>query len=301
MLIYSCTDGVSLGPGHCQMIMQPALTDRALEDMPPSLLLEWSRDRGLSTREADCPLIRLAVLPVPEQQLFACGRLGYIARIHRGLLAEETIEGPPDQGFLRDLRVIGTHLYAAGMGRQAYRRHDSGRWTRWDAGLLPNSEDVLDIRGINAIDGFTEDDMYAVGFQGEIWRYVRGAWHEVESPTNLILERVRVVRPDRAYSAGQVGTLLRGHGDTWEHVKQTTTEDDFWGMEWFRDRLYLATRNGLYVLVEDDELEPVDTGLPGPRTSAQLHAANGALWSFGPQHLAWTEDGTTWNDVVLGP
>src|SRR6266478_7122424 len=100
MLIYSCTDCVSLGPGHCQMIMQPALTDKALEDMPPSLLLEWSRDRGLSTREADCPLIRLAVLPVPEQQLFACGRLGYIARIYRGLLAEETIEGPHDQGFL---------------------------------------------------------------------------------------------------------------------------------------------------------------------------------------------------------
>src|SRR4051794_9642064 len=115
MLIYSCTDGVSLGPGHCQLIMQPALTEADFEDMAPSLLLEWSRERGLSTREADCPLIRLAVLPAPEPQVFVCGRLGYIARIHPGALAEETIEGPHDQGFIRDLRAIGTHIYAAGM------------------------------------------------------------------------------------------------------------------------------------------------------------------------------------------
>lgn len=299
MLTVSCIDGVSLGPGHCQVIAQPVFTDTADEDLHPSVLVEWSRERGMSSLAFDSPLARLALLASPDPQIFTCGRLGYVARILAGAAIEETIQGPHDQGFIRDLRAIGARLYAVGMGRQAYRRSDSGKWVRCDAGLLHASEDVLEIRGLNAIDGLSEDDIYTVGFHGEIWHCVRGEWHEVESPTNLILERVRAVRPDRVYAAGQAGVLLRGQGEAWESVGQTTTEDDFWGMEWFRDRLYLATAVGLFVLTNGDELKSVDTGLSGTRTYSQLHAGQGALWSFGAKHFAWTEDGAIWQDAVL--
>jgi len=233
-----------------------------------------------------------------ESQIFVAGRLGFIGIIDKNRVIEETIEGPQSQGFIRDLRVIGHHLYATGMGRQVYRRLGPAEWGSFDHGLVNISTDYLDITGFNAIDGASEEDIYAVGFDGEIWRCVSGEWRQVASPTNLILERVRTLKPDLVYAAGQGGILLRGHDEVWEVIHQTETDEDFWGLEWFRDRLYLSTDSGLFRLNDRDELESVDLGLGGPRTYSQLHANNGALWSFGPKHLSWTEDGGTWNDVV---
>lgn len=227
------------------------------------------------------------------------GRLGYIGVIDGDKVFDETIIGPQSEGFIRDLKIIGQHAYATGMGRQVYRRLGPGNWQRFVSGIADTSNDYLQVTGFNAIDGVSEEDIYAVGFDGEIWRCVRGQWHQITSPTNLILECVKAIKPDLVYAAGQAGILLRGCEDIWEFIDQTQTTQDFWGLEWFSGRLYLSTEEGLFRLNERDELEAVQMNLPEPRTYSQLDASNGALWSFGPKHLSWTVDGQTWNDVVM--
>jgi hypothetical protein len=225
------------------------------------------------------------------------GQFGFVGLIRGDQVVEERIEGPEDRGAIRNMRVIGRHVYAAGMRRQVYRRIGSGRWERFEKGIDTAWKHPPDIAGFNAIDGLSEDDIYTVGFGGDIWHCRKGEWHKVVSPTNFIIERVRAVKPDLVFAAGRRGLLLRGHDDMWESVDQKVTRENFWGLEWFQNRLYLATRQGLFRLTDADDLEPIDDGLPKPRTYSKLHAGNGALWSFGESHLSWTTDGETWNEV----
>ncbi|HVO48906.1 MAG TPA: hypothetical protein VMT29_21495, partial [Steroidobacteraceae bacterium] len=109
------------------------------------------------------------------------------------------------------------------------------------------------------LDGFSAKEIYGVGREGEIWRCDGKRWHRVSSPTNLILLGLHCAPDGVAYACGQVGTVLRGRGSTWELVPQKVTKEDFWDVALFKGVLYLATRNVLYAL-KDDELAAVDYG-----------------------------------------
>jgi hypothetical protein len=70
-------------------------------------------------------------------------------------------------------------------------------------------------------------------------------------------------------------------------------------MEWFDGKLYLADNRKLFLLTGPDELTPVDLGF-GPFGFGDLHAAGGALWSFGAKHVAMTTDGIRWHNMTPG-
>jgi hypothetical protein len=181
------------------------------------------------------------------------------------------------------------------MGRQVYRREGAGRWTRQDDGVvLPKGG--IKIGGFNSIDGLREDDIYAVGFGGEIWRCVDAQWRPIDSPTNVILHCVRTVRKDLVYACGQKGVLLRGNGDLWEQFAQTETTDDLWGMEWFNETLYLSSDKATYSVKNNGEFEVID--IREIKTRGHLHARDGVMWSFGRKNVAWTEDGVHWTDAT---
>jgi hypothetical protein len=157
--------------------------------------------------------------------------------------------------------------------------------------------DSFELVGFNAIDGVSEDDIFAVGFGGEIWRRKQGTWKIMDSPTNVVLTALRVVTPDLVFACGQQGTLLRARGGNWEVIAHGTTEQDFWGIEWYRDRLYVASADALYVLDENDDLQKVKLNLKGKFTFSHLHQNDGVLLSVGPKHVLYTEDGSTWIDT----
>lgn len=244
--------------------------------------------------------LRCAAEPGPAARVFLLGTGGEILTYVRGTKpTEERIdeEGVRQRGPMRDLRWIGTHLYACGMSRQVYRREGPGQWSRADAGTVQALGD-MQVAGFNAIDGLSEDDLWAVGFGGEIWRRKAGRWRPLASPTNVVLTRVRAIRPDLAYAVGQRGVLLQGKGDAWTTIDHGAMEEDLWAVEWFKDQLWVASAKGLYRLTDLGRLREVDLGLGEGRTHYDLHANDGLLWSVGPKHLAWTEDGVRWNDVA---
>jgi|GEM_PF-1226058 len=267
-----------------------------------SRLMKWTRDEGqwMSFR-LEWTATRMWVLTKPEMQVFAIGPDGIVSVGTSKGMSEEEVDpgddGPRRRGPIRDLQFIGSHLYVAGMSRQVYRREAPNRWMRQDDGaVLPRGD--MTVAGFNSIDGLDENDIYAVGFNGEIWRRSGEKWRKLDSPTNLVLHRVRVIRPDLVFICGQEGVLMRGSGERWRIIEHDATAEDFWGMEWFGDRLYLACDDGLYVLAADDSVNAVDTGLAAEWTTRHLHTNDGVLWSFGPKSIAWTEDGRRWNDVT---
>lgn len=207
---------------------------------------------------------------------------------------EETIgtgaEAAARIGLLRGARAIGGRAHAVGMERQAWRREAAGQWTAIDAGLrLPPGDPA--ITGLEAIDGFGPDELWAVGWRGEVWRLRDGSWRLLPSPTNLILTNLCCAGDGVVYVCGRRGLLLRAEGDRIAVIEQDLTRDDFWGIAWHEGSVWLATFYALYrYLPREDRLLLVDEE-DAPDSCYHLNAVEGRLWSFGPFEVAVRESG----------
>src|SRR5690606_6164944 len=89
---------------------------------------------------------------------------------------DDSGDGPSELVHLRAMREIGGRLYVAGMARRVYRREAPGRWAAVDAGVFVPREQRTHAVGFHGIDGFSEDEIYAVGHKGEIWSRINGEW-----------------------------------------------------------------------------------------------------------------------------
>jgi hypothetical protein len=241
--------------------------------------------------------VRLAFVASPKPCLYALAGDGTVG-LGYGSYAEEHIDrsdhGPTGRGPLRDLRLIGATLFAAGMSRQVYRRTSSGQWSRCDQGVVaPLGETTL--CGFTSIDGLSEDRIWAVGYFGEIWSFHDGSWRQQESPTNAILHRVKAVQKNMVLACGQKGVILTFRGEQWAELAHIDGEDHLWGLECFKDLFYIASEKALYRLTIDGSVDRVS--VDGVTSFGHLHANDGVLWSFGTKDLAWTADGSTWSRV----
>jgi hypothetical protein len=100
------------------------------------------------------------------------------------------------------------------------------------------------------------DSLYGVGWHGEIWCLKNSRWTRIDSPVNTILNSVASVGDD-IVACGRLGVVLRGQGDCWRVVDHDQTDEDFWSVVHFKDRIYLSSMTGIYEL-SDDRLIPVD-------------------------------------------
>jgi len=202
-------------------------------------------------------------------------------------------EGPLAKGQIRGGRSIDGRLYAVGMSRQAYERDEQLNWRHIDADLKPTSAGVY---GLNAIDGFSQKEIYSAGLDGEIWRYTGARWFQVPSPTNLMLNAVRVVG-EEVFIAGNSGVLLRGRMGVFQVAAIAPGEETLEDIEVLNGTVYCASLKNLYRF-DGSALRVVDTKLGGI-TAGSLSAADGVLWSAGAKHLVMTEDGKKWTQIFL--
>jgi hypothetical protein len=200
--------------------------------------------------------------------------------------------GPGRFGWIRDARDVAGTIYAVGMSRQAYVRGDKDVWHHIDADILAKPEETV---GFNGVDGFSGEELYAAGLDGEIWRYNGKRWFSVPSPTNVQLSSVRCIG-DQVYIVGAAGIVLRGRMDRFEVVAKEREAENLESVEGFGDDIYVASLRGLYRL-KDKALAEVKTKLRGDFTAGSLSAKDGILWSAGAKHLLWTDDGKKWTQV----
>lgn len=235
----------------------------------------------------------MAICEHPIQQMLAISPYGNVKLIGQGQDGDELIstqDGSPEtRGHLRHVRTIGKLTFAVGMGRQVYRRDDKDHWTCLDQTIRPA---IGEVKGFECIDGFRENNLYAVGWDGEIWHLDGAQWKQEDSPTNQVLTRVLCTPSGVVYASGRRGLILRGEEHQWKVVEQDTITDDIWDLAWYQDRLYLSTMRGLFTL-DKGEITPVDFGADIPRSCYHLSAADGVLWSFGAKDLV-AFDGSTW-------
>nr|WP_319490554.1 hypothetical protein [uncultured Desulfobacter sp.] len=208
---------------------------------------------------------------------------------------DDSDNGVKVHGDIRELRVINENLYAVGMGRQIYRREGKNHWTHQDYGILDDPTNTKSVFGLNSMDAIG-DTMCAAGFGGEIWWRKNDIWVQMDSPTNVILNKVKAVK-NIVYICGKGGVLLKGNEKNINVVEHNSTEDEFWSLEYYQDTIYAATRKNVYMLKNND-LIPVKMGLGDDTSCGFLHANDGILMSVGTKDICITKDGKTWEDIT---
>jgi hypothetical protein len=215
----------------------------------------------------------------------------FTTTVYAGSIFREALPlgGGPRFGSFRSVARIAGMAYAIGLRGMVYRFDGVSAWTRIDAGV-PEDFDG------QAIAGFAADDLYAVGFRGQMMHYDGTRWTGVVLPTNANLTAVVCANSGTVYAAGHRGELISGRGSTWASLSEDAFSEDIWGLAWFQDALYVSS---LYRVLRrvHGRLEPVAFGKANPQSCYQLSTGQDVLWSIGETDVVQF-DGQTWTQVV---
>lgn len=238
----------------------------------------------------------VCITQTPKDQAIALGENGCVRVMGNNDDYDEYIAGPGvSPGTPREIRNIGGFAYVCGMDRQVFKREQPGHWVALH-GDMPDQPAPDVVFGFESIHGYSEQDVYAVGWHGEIWHGDGRAWTRCDSPTDRLLTRVVCAGDGWVYACGLQGLLIRGRHEGWAIVDQAATDADLRDMEWFDGTLYVATGHALYRL-HDDRLELVDMGGDLiPRSCHSLSSADGLLWSVGEDDIL-AFDGRAWRRI----
>lgn len=254
-------------------------------------VIQW-RDGVCAHFIIDWPCTSLTACADPLA-VYAMGPEGDIHVFAADGRRRETIAGPDRHGPLRAMRMIGGVNYAAGMQRQVARRHDSGAWELLGAPIL-NTDGI---RGFNCIDGYSEQDIYAAGMAGELWRFDGAQWRQLASPSSMSLQRMVCAGDGRVYIVGQAGLIVAGRDTQWTVLDTGDERHDLWGCAWFDGHLYVASSSAVYQWT-GSKLRACDIGATGRGCASFLMAGHGMLWSIGQRYIAYSRDGVRWTDVT---
>ena len=278
----------SRGAARFSDLIYLSIKDRKLDrrSVAHSRILGVYKGQVGSLKDVTWRTAGMCVVKKPSERLVTVGENGDVFTYVAGKGGDETVDPRPFE--LRGCNSIGGYAYACGMKRQAYRRAGEGRWIDMSA----PAGDGKRICGFEAIGGFSEADIYAVGWEGEIWQNNKGKWIERSSPVNVILTGVCCASDKTVYACGQNGTLVKGRNAGWEALDQGDLEDDLWDICEFEKKVYAASMSALYEL-RGARLVPVNFGKDAPKSCYKLTQAEGVLWSVGQENL-FSFDGNKW-------
>ncbi len=229
----------------------------------------------------------IAVAKLPTERLVFIGEDGDVCAYVGGQATSEKLSPIPK--MIRNAKTIDGYVFACGMLRQVYHRTNEGVWKNISA-PIPNKDEKV---GFEAIDGYSVNEMYAVGWGGEIWEFDGRNWINRNSPTNVILTSVCCSPDNSVYIGGQQGILIIGRKGIWDIISWEDDIDvDIWDLCWFQNKLYVASIRNLYTL-EGNTLVDVDFGEIEVRSCFNLTEAEGIMWSIGHEDVL-SFDGNKW-------
>lgn len=172
------------------------------------------------------------VCHVPTERYLVLGTDGSVQASGGGAVKEEAPIAscgvdPRNRGPLREVRGIAKgRAYAVGTCRQAYVRDGEGQWKCVDWSAQVGDTPIIDT-SFESIDGFSEQEIYTVGWEGEIWKYDGSFFTQQNSPTNLALYKFaarRTVLPMPAASSAHCfgDAMINGKRSSMKAPKKTS-------------------------------------------------------------------------------
>ncbi|MBK5071795.1 hypothetical protein I2492_02030 [Budviciaceae bacterium CWB-B4] len=219
---------------------------------------------------------------------------------HNGIEEDilNTLNGPR-RGSIFRIRMICGRLYFAGDMNAVGYRTGPNNWHSLCLNLpVPKDKKQWKEEGstkfeFNDIDGFSHDDLYAVGGKGNLWHYNGQQWEELTLPSNLYTHSICCAGDGFVYIGAQSGSLFKGRGNQWKLIYRGDYSLPFKDMVWHDDKLWCTSDYGLWC-VKDDKL--VDANIPAEIKvcSGNLSTADGVMLMAGMFGAAY-HDGKEWH------
>jgi hypothetical protein len=197
---------------------------------------------------------------------------------------------------IRSMATIDDVIYACGMGRSVLQRNGPGAWDEIGPGTTDKDDGL--VVGFEDLAGFSADDMYAVGWRGEIWQRRKGTWRQLDSPVSANLNAICCAADGKVYIVGDNGAMLRGSNDLWE-ILDTEGIGNLLDVAFYANTVYAVTDFQILKL-EDDGLVPEDAFADPndfPATCLHLLTAPDGLVSMGTKDLFRLRGGV-WERLV---
>ncbi len=162
---------------------------------------------------------KLAVNPKKPELIIAAGGRNIFFQDDQGGKSENQLERK-DIPVTTSTKYIGNHFYVVGLNRSVLRREGPNLWTNLSRDIQEDSTEI----GFEDIDGFDDNDLYAVGFNGDAWHYNGEKWSQLDLPTNISLYSVCCASDGHVYIGGNCHIVIKGRGEKWEVIHK----DDSW-------------------------------------------------------------------------
>jgi hypothetical protein len=261
----------------------------------------WHNDgRWFSVAQWPNAIVGSTFLPLSPLERFFLTANGKVYRRIKSSITEEMIDasddGPSDLLLMQSVIDVRGELFAVGMARRAYRRTGPDQWRAIDQTCVVPRADRKEAVGFTDLAGDRPDNIVAVGYKGEIWRYDGERWHQDASPTDVTLTAVAQASPTEFTVCGLRGTVIVGGPGHWSVVAQNVTKADFWGAAHFNGRSFVSNHDGVFAL-DGGGLRRCYPQTGEKDRTAYLSAGSTSIWSVGQRHVAWSADGVDWTEV----
>lgn len=245
----------------CSLLRSDLITIIAREDIPHEIASRgWDSD--ISTRvidifieDGECgssqfkgiafPKVGISRHPKLQSLLLNKNTEGQVFYDGEGLDGVEAVKPGADNEdsfYGNRLVCIDGWSYALGQLREIHKRIDIGKWEPMMNGFdQPRYENSWDDWGFNDMDGPNENNLYAVGGKGDVWRYDGKKWRWCDFPSNEVLATVTVAPDGQVYISGDGGSLWVGKENTWKQLAKAHSTINYNDSVWFKDQLWLCS------------------------------------------------------------
>ena len=241
------------------------------DEINHSVFIAWDREKWYQNEFQNWTCVGMCIAKKPEEKLISISEEGEIWTYVGGVSTEEKIQAK----IIRNLTTIDGIPFACGMNREVFKRINDNKWISIHA-PKPNKPIV----GFEAVAGFSENEIYAVGWNGEIWFFDGNNWEQIKSPTSKILTSIVCGKDKEVYVAGQNGVILKGKGKHFSIISDDTFTDDLFDIAFFNNKVYLSGLFSLFCL-NKNKIKLIEFGSDSPSSFGKLTHSEGLLWSVG--------------------
>jgi len=188
-----------------------------------------------------------------------------------------------DKLGITNICTIDNEVYVCGMGRYFSKRDLGGNWVDISAPLPSYDDGVI---GFVSVAGVKEE-IYAVGWKGEIWLYKNKKWLQEDSPTNSNFNSITYSESENTYYiVGDSGVIVKGRSGEWSII-DVETDFNLLDVCIYDNNIYICSDFSVFILDKSNlnyDLSFLDEELP--LTCLKLFAAKGnGLFSIGSQDV----------------
>lgn len=205
-------------------------------------------------------------------------------------------KGNPLRGGIYRVKMIDGYAYICGGNRSIGKRIGKAEWFSHSNGI-PKHMDWSE-GGFEDIAGFGEDDLYAVGGKGDVWRYDGKKWQQVAFPTNTWTTTVCCGGDGNVYISCYEGLTFMGRKNRWKKIHDGGISLGFKDMVWHDGKVWCTNDNGVWT-IESGRIQMANE-LPSEISvcSGSLSVNDGVLLLAGLGGAAFLEKGQ-WNNLFL--